>query len=167
MPLSIRPTHAPAVAARPHPTRTLAEDVFAQAKKLAGDLSLGFLGEDSGGMVSVSFRKGPVKTFNESSVLKAMGFKYPAKVKAYDSYAFDARAPKDADLWQSISDAALEPKAAAGLKKLLTRPDVKQVALIVTDDSRKTNFGANGYLVAQMKDGSLLVLRDSIGGMTL
>ncbi|MBL8953048.1 MAG: hypothetical protein JNK82_19885 [Myxococcaceae bacterium] len=166
MTLSIRRSVVSTALSAAASKNTLAQDAFAEAKKLASGLSLGFLGEDSGGMVGVSHRRGPVKTFTADNVLKAMGFKDPAKTKDYGAFSFEVKSPKSPELWQLLGDAAMEPKAVDGLKKLLTRPDVKNVALVVTDDSRKTNFGANGYLVAQMKDGSLLVLRDSIGGMS-
>lgn len=140
-------------------------ELQAQLRPLAADLTLGMLGEDDGGSLTASFRRGPVKQLTATNVLKALGFKDPAKEQRYDAFSFQRVAPSNAEFWDRFTDLALDPSAAARAKQLLTGPNVKAVATMVCDD-HKNNFGASAYLVAQMKDGSLAVLKGTIGGMS-
>lgn len=132
-------------------------------RSLAENLQLGGnLGEGDGSPLKAYFRSGPVKELTTDNTLKVLGFNV-VKAKTYDFFQFTAFDKKDAGFWRNFTAAAFDPQAAAEVRKLLTGPNVKKLATIVADD-HINNSGANGYLVAWMKDGSIAVLRGTVGG---
>lgn len=137
----------------------------AKLRDLAGKVTLGMMGEDSGSLCSAAFRIGPASELTDREVLRLFQFNVDAQL-ANDELQFRAQSKTDADFWQSFEDSQFDEEgvaAAKEVKALLTSDDVTGLAIMIPAD--RVPFGASVFLVARMKDGSLLALRGEIGGM--
>jgi hypothetical protein len=137
---------------------------YAKLEPLAGKVTLGMLGEDSGTPCSASFRIGPAADLTDREVLRLFQFNVDEQL-ANDQ--FDFHSQSDPDFWQSFADSQDEAGAAAAkdIQAIFTSPDVTGLAVMIPAD--RVPFSATAFLVARMKDGSLLALRGGIGGMSL
>ena len=129
--------------------------------------TLGFLGEDSGGPCVASFRKGPAADLSAREVLRLFQFNVEAQL-ASGEFSFRAQDPKDKSFWDSFEGAQFDDEgtqAAREIRALLTSADVTGLAIMIPAD--RIAFGGSAFLVARLKDASLVAVRGSIGGMTL
>lgn len=145
----------------------LGRAMSAKLRVLAPKVTLGFLGEDSGGACVASFRKGPAADLSPREVLRLFQFNVEAQL-ASDEFSFRAQDPKDKDFWDSFESAQFDEegtRAAKEIRALLTSADVTGLAIMIPAD--RVAFGGSAFLLARLKDASLVAVRGSIGGMTL
>jgi hypothetical protein len=137
----------------------------AKLRELAPKVTLGMFGEDSGSACTANFRRGPADRLSAEEVLRLFQFNVQEQL-ASGELDFHSIAKDDADTWESFESSQLDDEgiaAARAIKELYTGPDVKEIAVMIPND--RYPFSASVYLVARMKDGSLLALRGTVGGM--
>lgn len=138
----------------------------AKLRDLAPKVTLGMFGEDSGGPCSANFRRGPATRLSAEETLRLFQFNVEEQL-ASGELQFRTIAKDDAGHWESFEQSQFDDEgmaAARAIKELYTGPDVKEIAVMIPND--RYAFSAAVYLVAWMKDGSLLALRGTVGGMT-
>ncbi len=147
-------------------TAAVGRALTTKLKPLAPKVTLGLLGEDSGSACSVSFRKGPIATFDRDGVLRAFGFDVASQV-ASDDFSFVPRSKADTSFWSELVDSQDDDAkdAAKQIRALFTGADIEDVATMVVHDKRA--FTDPAFLVARASDGSLVALRGDIGGQGL
>jgi hypothetical protein len=136
-------------------------------RELAPKVSLGFIGEDSGSFSTALFRTGPAKDLSKEEVLRLFGFDVAAQL-AGGEFSFRAQDKNDKDFWDTFVLTQFDAEGTAAAKKVVpifTSKDVTGLAIMIVND--RVAFNSPVYLVARMKDGSLLALRGTIGGMAL
>jgi hypothetical protein len=141
--------------------KTVGQVGYATLKTVAGEVSLGYFGEDSGSSCTAIFRTGPMATFDERTTLELLGFDADAWM-ADGEVSFE---PLGDDFWPNWIDFQESDDAkAAGdqVQAVLDGPDALSLAVMIVPDG---GFSARAYLVAEMSDHSLLGLRGTIGGM--
>jgi hypothetical protein len=143
---------------------TSGKAVQEELAKVAGDVTLGLLGEDSGTYTKAVFRKGPIDSLTAENALRLFGFKVDTQLAA-DTFSFQKYDPKDPDLWTSFVEFQDDASIGEAVKKLLSAANVLELASMVVEDNRP--FGAPAFLLARLDDGSVVGLRGDIGGMSL
>jgi hypothetical protein len=73
-----------------------------------------------------------------------------------------SRARSSRSRWTQFDEEGVA--AARAIKEIFTGPNVKEMAVMIPAD--RVPFGASVFLVGAMKDGSVLVLRGDVGGMS-
>lgn len=138
----------------------------AKLRDLAPKVTLGMYGEDSGSSCTASFRRGPAARLSAEEVLRLFQFNVQKQL-ASGELSFRSVAKDDADTWTTFEESQFDDEgvaAARAIKELFTGPDAKEIAVMIPND--RYAFSASVYLVALMKDGSLLALRGTVGGMS-
>lgn len=138
----------------------------AKLRDLAPKVTLGMFGEDSGGPCTANFRRGPATKLSAEEVLRLFQFNVQEQL-ASGELSFRSIAKDDADTWAGFEDSQFDEEgiaAARAIKELYTSADVKEIAVMIPND--RYAFSAAVYFVAWMKDGSLVALRGTVGGMT-
>lgn len=145
-------------------TAPLGRDVYRQLKPLANEMTLGFLGEDSGDPCTASFRRGPANDFSAREILRLFQFNVEAQLASGD-VSFTTYPVQGKEFWDGFVDAQDDEKLANEVKALFTSKDVTDLAVLIPHD--RDSFSAKAYLVARLRDKSLVALRGGIGGMSL
>ena len=138
----------------------------AALRELAPKVTLGFLGEDSGSMCTASFRRGPAAGLSAEETLRLFQFNVEAQMASPD-FSFEKQDRNDESFWQTFEETQWDDEGAAAardVKALFTGPDVTDLAIMIPAD--REAFSASVFLVASITDGSLLVLRGQVGGMS-
>ena len=153
-----------AIRGRKYDGAPIGEQVHKSLKQIAGDVTLGYFGEDSGSGCTAVFRKGPVAALDEESTLRLFGFK-PEKQIGSDTFSFQRIDPKDEQFWSDFSASQFDEAFGPQLRALLGSNDVAELVAMTIEDHRP--FGAPVYLLARLSDGSVAGLRGVDGGQSL
>jgi hypothetical protein len=144
----------------------LGREAHAKLRELAPKVTLGMFGEDSGGLCRASFRRGPAARLSAEEVLRLFQFNV-AEQLANSEFSFKLQDRNDTELWTSFEETQFDEEgvaAARAIKEIFTGPNVKEMAVMIPAD--RVPIGASVFLIGAMKDGSLLVLRGDVGGMS-
>jgi hypothetical protein len=141
--------------------RTVGQVGFAELKTVAGEVSLGYFGEDSGSYCTAIFRVGPMATFDERTTLELLGFDAEARMAEGD-VSFEMLGDDFWPAWIESQESEEAMAAADQVQAVLDGDNATALAVLIVPDG---GFSARAYLVAQMSDNSLLGLRGTIGGM--
>lgn len=139
-----------------------------QAKALAkairpylGDFDLRMFGRGTL-HTTVTAKNVNVQSLDRASALATIGIQNPASVKAS---GFRPLLKTDTQNWDAFVGNFRDGKgraAATKIRELLTQDNVESVGSIIVDTTPRTPFSASIYLLARMKDGSVVYLKDSI-----
>ena len=125
-------------------------------------------GEDDNGLARVGTRNGPVASLTPESVAKVLGFKMETQAELDDRVQqFQKVDAKNKDFWPNFIDTQEEAGVGDKVKALMTGKNVAELAAFVIDGGEhdRQPFGADAFLMARMKDGSVAYLRGTVGGM--
>lgn len=139
-------------------------ETYRALRGVASRVTLASLGEDGGDTCTASFRKGPASELSSREVLRLFGYKVETQLSG-ETFFFANVAKNDSSFWETFVEREQDEDAAKEVKRILTGPDVLGLATMRIHDNRP--FSAPAFLVAHMRDQSLVALRGRVGGMSL
>jgi hypothetical protein len=140
---------------------TVGQAAHAELRAVAGEVTLGYFGEDSGSYCTAVFRTGPVTTFDTRTTLELLGFDADARIE--EGITLDLLGD---EFWQDWIDSQESDEAMAAAEQvetILGGENATALGVLVVPEG---GFSAIVYLVAEMSDQSLLGLRGTVGGMS-
>jgi hypothetical protein len=166
MPMSINKVQS--AAAQAHHAPKMSAYLAGQLKPFNDRATLKMFGEDDSGSARVGTRNGPVASLTPESVAKVLGFKMETAAEVGERVQqFQKVDAKNQEFWPNFIDSQEEDGVGDKVKALMTGKNVAELAAFVIDGGEhdRKPFGADAFLMARMKDGSVVYLRGEVGGM--
>jgi hypothetical protein len=155
-------------AAQSHHQHKMSAYLAGQLKPFNDRATLKMFGEDDCGSARVGTRNGPVASLTPESAAKVLGFKMETQAELDDRVLqFQKVDVKNKDFWPTFIDTQEEDGVGEKVKALMTGKNVAELVAFVIDGGEhdRQPFGADAFLMARMKDGSVVYLRGTVGGM--